>query len=246
MKNLFLISLVLLMASCSSNTGSNLFETITYNTQINDEKLKLIYNFDAEIQLPNKNHSSEFATLHNNIISTMLGSEFATFADKKALKVYADSSYNEYKKIYDEIYENSPIEITDSIHFATDIQGSILYSDSTILSYQRTLYTYAGGAHGMHTKTNYVFDLKTGNQLSEEEVFGKDFERKIQKQLVEKANILRQQNLLPEDDMYYSISNITPNGNFALTDSSIIYTFNPYEIAPYCFGIIDIEIARNK
>ena len=98
----------------------------------------------------------------------------------------------------------------------------------------------------MNTKMNYVFNIKTGKQLSEEEIFGKDFERKIQKRLIEKANILRQQNMLPEEDMFYSNSDITPNGNFALTDSSIIYTFNPYEIAPYCFGIIDIEVMRNE
>jgi hypothetical protein len=121
----------------------------------------------------------------------------------------------------------------------------VLYSDSTIVSYQRTLYTYAGGAHGMNTKTNYVFNLKTGKLLTEEDLFGKDFERKIQKRLTEKANILRQQDMLPEEDIFYSNSNITPNGNFAITDTSIIYTFNPYEIAPYVYGIIDIEITKN-
>ena len=99
--------------------------------------------------------------------------------------------------------------------------------------------------HGMNTKTNYVFNLKTGKLLTEEDLFGKDFERKIQKRLTEKANILRQQDMLPEEDIFYSNSNITPNGNFAITDTSIIYTFNPYEIAPYVYGIIDIEITKN-
>lgn len=246
MKNIFLTILTLIMVACTSNKNNDLFETITYSTQINDDKIHLIYDFDAEIQLPNKNYSSEYTTLHNNIIASILGSEFTNFTNKKILNAYADSSYTEYKKVYDEIYENNPIEATDTIHCSTKIQGKVLYSDSTIVSYQRTLYTYTGGAHGMNTKMNYVFNIKTGKQLSEEEIFGKDFERKIQKRLIEKANILRQQNMLPEEDMFYSNSDITPNGNFALTDSSIIYTFNPYEIAPYCFGIIDIEVMRNE
>lgn len=244
MKKYIFILATILMTACSSN-NNNLFKTITYNTQINDKNLNLNYTFDAEIQLPDKNHSNQYATLHDNIIISILGSEFIKYSDKKALTIYADSSYAEYKKIYDEIFEYNPVEPTDTIHFATDIQGRVLYSDSTIVSYQRTLYTYAGGAHGMNTKTNYVFNLKTGKLLTEEDLFGKDFERKIQKRLTEKANILRQQDILPEEDIFYSNSNITPNGNFAITDTSIIYTFNPYEIAPYVYGIIDIEITKN-
>jgi hypothetical protein len=64
--------------------------------------------------------------------------------------------------------------------------------------------------------------------------------------LDEKAKALRAEGLLPAEDEFYNDWYIEPNSNFALTDSSIIYTFNPYEIAPYCYGIIDIEIMRNE
>ena len=56
------------------------------------------------------------------------------------------------------------------------------------------------------------------------------------------GNILREEDKLPAEDEFYNNWNIVPNGNFALTDSSVIYTFNPYEIAPYCYGIIDREL----
>ena len=246
MKKFILAILSTLLVACSSNNSSNLFETISYDTQINDKKTNLSYDFKSSIQLPTKKFSANHSTLRNNIISTILGSDFAEYNNTRALKVYADSSYTEYKKIYDEIYENNPIEPTDTFYFSTDLQGKVLYSDTTILSYQRTLYTFTGGAHGMNTTTNYVFDLKTGKQLTEEDIFGKDFERKIQKLLIKKANILRQEERLPAENEFYNNWDISPNGNFALTDSTIIYTFNPYEIAPYCFGIINIEIARNQ
>ena len=131
-------------------------------------------------------------------------------------------------------------------NFETHIKGNVLYCDSNILSYQRELYTYAGGAHGMNTKINYVFDIKTGEQLTEEDIFGQGFERKVGKLLDEKAKALRAEGLLPAEDEFYNDWYIEPNGNFALTDSSIIYTFNPYELAPYCYGIIDIEIMRSE
>ena len=91
-----------------------------------------------------------------------------------------------------------------------------------------------------------VFDIKTGEQLTEEDIFGQGFERKVGKLLDEKAKALRAEGLLPEENEFYNDWYIEPNGNFALTDSSIIYTFNPYEIAPYCYGIIDIEIMRSE
>jgi hypothetical protein len=184
--------------------------------------------------------------LQNNILSALFGSEFANYSTKKVLQVYADSSFVEYEKVYEEIYENNTIEPSDTFNFFTAVKGSVLYCDSNILSYQRTLYTYAGGAHGMNTKINYVFDIKTGEQLTEEDIFGQGFERKVGKLLDEKAKALRAEGLLPAEDEFYNDWYIEPNGNFALTDSSIIYTFNPYEIAPYCYGIIDIEIMRNE
>ena len=35
---------------------------------------------------------------------------------------------------------------------------------------------------------------------------------------------------------------ITPNGNFTVSEKGITYTFNQYEIGPYALGIIGITI----
>ena len=241
MKKILFILLCITMIGCSSNKN-DLFDIVTYDCEIVNEDLNLQFEFKGEIELPLKKMCNSYKLLQDSIMSIMLGEEFANYSTKKALKVYADSSFIEYQKVYEEIYENNPLEPTDTFHFETNITGKILFCDSNVLSYQRELYTYAGGAHGMTTKTNYVLDVKTGRILTEEDIFGKGFERKIAKQLIEKANILRAEGQLPAEDEFYNNWNIVPNDNFALTDSSVIYTFNPYEIAPYCYGIIDIEL----
>lgn len=240
----FTILALALLTACSSNKNE-LFENVEYETSIENKDLNIIFEFVGKLALPTDGFEKNVKnTLHNHIITTTLGSEYIDYSPRKALKVYADSSYAEYKKLYDEIFEYNPIEPTDTFHFATDIVGSVLYADSAIVSYQRMMYTYSAGAHGMTTVTNYVFDLETGKQLTEEDVFGKDFERKIHSKLIEKADLLRQESRLPEEDEFYNNNLIQPNGNFAMTDSSVIYTFNPYEIAPYCFGVINIEIEK--
>lgn len=245
MKKLVFAFVTIVLVACSSNK-TDMMDVVSYQVAIEDEKLNLFFEFDSKIELPTKKFDASYKLLKDSIVVAILGSDFADYSDKKALKVYADSSYVEYKKMYDEIFENNIIEPTDSFYFSTDIKGNVFYYDSTIVSYQRVLSSYSGGVHGLTTKTNYVFDVKTGKQLTEEDVFGKGFERLVGGLLVEKANILREQGKLPLQDEFYNDWNIVANSNFALTDSSVIYTFNPYEIAPYCFGVIDIEILKTE
>lgn len=33
-----------------------------------------------------------------------------------------------------------------------------------------------------------------------------------------------------------------PNGNFAVSEEGVTWTYNPYEIAPYSMGIIDLTV----
>lgn len=246
MKKILFILLVITLVGCSSEKD-DLFETKSYSCEIVNKELNLQFEFTGEIELPTTKMGDSHKLLQESIISALFGSEFADYSTKKVLRVYADSSFVEYEKVYEEIYDHAECTIDNAqiCNFETHVKGWVLYCDSNILSYQRELYTYAGGAHGMNTKTNYVFDIKTGKRLTEEDIFGQGFERKIGKLLDEKANTLRSKNILPTEDEFYNDWYIEPNGNFALTDSSIIYTFNPYEIAPYCFGIIDIEITKN-
>ena len=246
MKKILFILLVITLVGCSSEKD-DLFETKSYSCEIVNKELNLQFEFTGEIELPTTKMGDSHKLLQESIISALFGSEFADYSTKKVLRVYADSSFTEYEKVYEEIYDHAECTIDNAqiCNFETHVKGWVLYCDSNILSYQRELYTYAGGAHGMNTKTNYVFDIKTGKRLTEEDIFGQGFERKIGKLLDEKANTLRSKNILPTEDEFYNDWYIEPNGNFALTDSSIIYTFNPYEIAPYCFGIIDIEITKN-
>ena len=243
MKKLLFALLIITMIGCTSQNNKP-FEVVTFDCEKNDKDLNLHFEFNAEINVPTKKVGKSYKSLQDSIISAIFGSEFMNYSKKKILRVYANSSFVEYKRLYEEIYENNPIEPTDTFTFKTNIVGNILYYDSTIVSYQRMLHTYIDNAHGMTTKTNYVFDIKTGRRLTEEDVFGKGFERKVNKSLTEKANVLRSEGKLPKEDNFYNNWNILPNGNFALTDSSVIYTFNPYEIAPYCHGIIDIEIMK--
>jgi hypothetical protein len=44
------------------------------------------------------------------------------------------------------------------------------------------------------------------------------------------------------EDTDYWTDSIKPNGNFYITDESINYVFNPYEIAPYYMGQTEVSL----
>ena len=48
------------------------------------------------------------------------------------------------------------------------------------------------------------------------------------------------------EDTDFWVYAIKPNGNFYITDESINYVFNPYEIAPYSLGQTEVIIPFYK
>jgi hypothetical protein len=48
------------------------------------------------------------------------------------------------------------------------------------------------------------------------------------------------------DDTDFWTDSIKPNGNFYITDESINYIFNPYEIAPYYMGITEVSLPYDR
>ena len=47
----------------------------------------------------------------------------------------------------------------------------IVYNQNDILSYTVSFENYTGGAHGSHAYNNHVINLKTGNAITEEDIF---------------------------------------------------------------------------
>ena len=117
---------------------------------------------------------------------------------------------------------------------------------SNITNYLITLDYYEGGAHGIVQRLTLNFDDKTGLPLTLQDIYGKDYEPRIIEQLLQALmkktgckdiQQLRQQGYLYSMDMY------VPE-NYIIGDNSITFIFNPYEIAPYSEGCIELIIER--
>lgn len=95
-----------------------------------------------------------------------------------------------------------------------------------------------GAAHGYYYFTPFVFDLSTGCRLHEWQIFREGYEEKLSALLLK---------YLEEDENYEEgillwDEGIQPNDNFTLSKDGITYYFNPYEIAAYVYGLIEVSV----
>jgi len=111
-----------------------------------------------------------------------------------------------------------------------------------------------GGAHGLETRNYYNFDLKTGKTITENDLFKPNYKAElselIKKRIVEESKEVKEakdtEPILSLEDTDFWADSIKPNGNFYITDESINYVFNPYEIAPYYIGQTEVTIPFNR
>ena len=111
----------------------------------------------------------------------------------------------------------------------------IAYNQNNILSYTVSFENYTGGAHGSHAYNNHVINLKTGNAITEEDIFIENFQDSLAQILID--HIAKQNKVENPKDLenigFFSVEEIFPNGNFLVDGDGITYTFNEYEIAAY-------------
>jgi hypothetical protein len=98
--------LIITLVGCSSKKN-DLFDTKSYSCEIVNEELNLHFEFTGKIELPTAKIGDSYKLLQENILYGLFGSEFANYSTKKALQVYADSSFVEYEKVYEEIYDDA-------------------------------------------------------------------------------------------------------------------------------------------
>lgn len=190
-------------------------------------------------------------SIRNTLINNLFGSDYLQFGNDSVLKVFAASLINEYK------ITNAPLlEQLDSTAFYSffnehNLEGFSLLNDEKIYSYGINRYVFMGGAHGLTTLNYLNFDLKSGKQIMESDLFEAGFHEVLTSLL--KTRIVEQSNEDPNvetiislDDTDYWVDAIKPNNNFYITDESLNYVFNPYEIAPYYMGITEVIIPFDR
>ncbi len=138
-------------------------------------------------------------------------------------------------------------EYGDDIHIA----GQFFYRFLTDFTYRDEIYTsvlvsfseYSGGAHGLQGIVGYVFDTRTGMQMEFNDYGGYDPE--MTKEFIRRELTARGIVYWPE-----ALEEAMGDGNYSnfyLNEQGVpVVVFNPYEVAPYAAGILEVELPPGK
>ena len=178
------------------------------------------------------------------------GENYEALAPQEAVNSYTE----EYLKSYKELEADFKEELEKSeagegpvgswFSYYESSNNEIIYNQNDILSYTIYFENYTGGAHGAHSTTNHVLNLKNGTIITEEDIFVEDFHDSLAQMLVNQ--IAKQNDVSNIKDLenigFFSVDEITPNGNFLVDENGITYSFNEYEIAAYVVGVTNVHL----
>ena len=195
--------------------------------------------------------------LQRAVCQTVLGDAFLDMRPQQAIEAYAAMKHNEY------IQNNLPLLQEWAIDHEDESLGETLFNEELIIfaapignclpltnipslwSYAMDVYEYTGGAHGNRYLLIQNYDLQTGDAVSEQDLFIDDYYEQLKTLLLE-ALIAQTDEAETRKDLRrlgYSVADVVPNENFYVTDEGITYVYNPYEIAPYAMGCIQISLS---
>lgn len=109
-------------------------------------------------------------------------------------------------------------------------------------NYQISYYSFRGGAHGIQTLSNIVFDSKTGEVVREQDLFTPGYEEPIA-QLLRLAVKSSMEEEDPELMQLVQLELVAPNGNFCVREDGVEWLFQPYEVGPYALGIVSAKLS---
>ncbi|SKC53437.1 Protein of unknown function [Bacteroidales bacterium WCE2004] len=107
-------------------------------------------------------------------------------------------------------------------------------------TYTATCSDYTGGAHGMYGIINNVFDLTTGEVVTEPDLFADGYKEGVTALLKKALDAWLAENGAEEDMVF---GQPEPYDNFAVSEEGVTWTYNPYEIAPFAVGAISLTVS---
>ena len=109
-------------------------------------------------------------------------------------------------------------------------------------NYLLSYYTFRGGAHGIQTVSQLVFDKKTGELVTESDLFAPGYEEPVA-QLMRASVQAEMEAEAPELLELVEMELVVPNGNFSVGEGGVQWIFQPYEVGPYALGIVMASVS---
>lgn len=153
------------------------------------------------------------------------------------------------------VLDNLPVEQEWSNTYSNDVR--VLRADAKIVSLQRDIYVYTGGAHPSSTVQGYTYDVESGDELLINDILSdkEGFKTEVIKKLSEyeyaeeffeewETTVDAEFENKPVDEADPSFGNYQIN--YMLTNSELSLYFNQYDLGPYAMGPVRVSFPYDE
>lgn len=241
--------------SCTQKTIKTKENDFVKKYYLSKDTTKGALSIDIEVEIPIAFADKDILkSIRNSLVTNLFGEEYLLHSNDSLVQIFTKDLVSDYKENNEPLLNEKDSASKYSFDNEHVLSGFSLLSDKKIYVYGIERYMYMGGAHGLETRNYYNFDLKTGKTITEKDLYKPNFESElselIKKRIVEESKENKDSKdaepILSLEDTDFWTDSIKPNGNFYITDESINYVFNPYEIAPYYIGQTEVTIPFNR
>lgn len=191
------------------------------------------------IEWPEKMNGYNLKSLQDSLLAAIFDKPAATINESMLAAAAQPEGADLFKmKEIDSIPTAEPAMV-----YSKDMIASVITFSPKFISYQIMTATYNGGAHGM-TESSYInYDFNTGKVLTYDKAFRPDSEpallQAVKDNLMTRYNVSSMKEL---DKRGIFTDQIYVSKNFYIQGYEIVFHYNPYEIAPYSEGSINVRV----
>jgi len=165
--------------------------------------------------------------ISSNIVYPQFKKKSYSKLDKK-IQDFTDSDYKAFKSVAKKEYNGFKF----SYYLTSEV-----FSTNTTISVLCNILTYTGGAHGNTAIKTFNFDVEKNEFMTITKATGKS--------LKEIAQIVKKDLLKRECDVSSIFESEKCFENFTVSDKNVTIYFEPYEVASYAMGVVEVNVSRN-
>ena len=247
MKKIFiLLPLFLLLMGCGSNDESTTFKVATADktVKLSSDANSPSCSVHLELSYASDDNGHKAEIINNIIEKRLFNMQELTM--QQAADSFANIYISNYQANMLPLYrqDQNDEKKLEWYNFHYIVKTSVEQGYKNASVYHVFLDYYEGGAHGVNQHLTLNFEQTTGRQLMLADIFVPGYEQRLsdllQKALCEDVGVSSIKEL--KDQGYLYSMDMFPSENFILGDETITFIYNPYEIAPYEKGAIELTI----
>ena len=193
--------------------------------------------FSVSLEYADKGLPQEvMAQMNGTILTQAFDLEDAPGTVEETAVRYRENLIDEY------LSENSGPDQEGIRTWEDRLEGSFTEDFRQWKNYLLSYYSFRGGAHGIQTLSQIVFDKESGIPVTEADLFADGYAQPLATLMQEHVRSSLQAED-PELAELVELEAIVPNGNFSVGKDGIQWLFQPYEAGPYALGIVTAALS---